>query len=135
MVSWSVLMLKIALIWSWSIPFYWQRTSTNNDRHIWRVWQDKDYRSPPVWENLSRSHVIWVCDVLHLACWFLHILTIFLLNSVHSCSFVWNTSSVLPMFILLLRKNRAQLKKKMIWPFDEEELVRTGAMWHGSVMS
>ncbi len=37
---------------------------------------------------------------------------IFLLNLVHSCAFVWNMSSVLPMFILLLRKNFAQLKKK-----------------------
>ncbi len=30
-------------------------------------------------------------------------------------------SSVLPMFILLLRKNCAQLKNKINWPFNKEE--------------
>ncbi len=30
-VSWSVLMLKVALTWSWSILVYWHFRSTNND--------------------------------------------------------------------------------------------------------
>ncbi len=34
---------------------------------------------------------IRVHSPLSYTCWFLHILTSFLLNSVHSCSFVWNT--------------------------------------------
>ncbi len=44
-VSQSVLMLKIALTWSCSIPIYWHLTSTNNGRHILHAWLDKDFRS------------------------------------------------------------------------------------------
>ncbi len=35
-VSWSVLMLKVALTWPWS----------HNDRHLLHVWLDKDYSLP-----------------------------------------------------------------------------------------
>ncbi len=40
----EVLMLKVALMWSWSIPLYWHLQSRNNDRHILHTWLDKDYR-------------------------------------------------------------------------------------------
>ncbi len=40
----------------------------------------------------SCSYSCYFAFVLHLACWFVHIRTIFLLNSVHSCLFVWNTT-------------------------------------------
>ncbi len=46
MASWCVIMLKIALTWSWSISIYWYLKSTNNDRHILHAWLDKDFRSP-----------------------------------------------------------------------------------------
>ncbi len=43
---WCVLMLKIALTWSWSKPIYWYIKCTNNDRHILHALLDKDYKSP-----------------------------------------------------------------------------------------
>ncbi len=48
-VSWRVLMLKKALMCSWSIPVNWHLKNTNNDRHILHAWLDKDYRLPGMW--------------------------------------------------------------------------------------
>ncbi len=59
--SWSALLLKIALTWSWSIPVYWLLKGTNNDRHILHTWLDKDYRSPVMWKVKARvqtSHIM-----------------------------------------------------------------------------
>ncbi len=36
------------------------------------------------------------------------------------------------MFVLLLRKNRAQQRKKMIWPFNKEEWARISNILHSS---
>ncbi len=41
-VSWSVLMLKVALTWPWLIQHYQQLKSTNNARHILQAWLDED---------------------------------------------------------------------------------------------
>ncbi len=39
-------MLKVALMWSWSMSLYRHLTITNNGRHILHAWLDKDYRLP-----------------------------------------------------------------------------------------
>ncbi len=58
MVSWSVLILKRALTWSWWIPICWHHKSTNNDRHILQAWLDKDYRSPGMYkQESSKWHI------------------------------------------------------------------------------
>ncbi len=45
-VSWTVLMLKVALTWSWSILLHWHLISIKNDRHLLHAWLDNDYSSP-----------------------------------------------------------------------------------------
>ncbi len=49
-----IVMLKVALTQSWSIPDYWHFRSTNNDRHLLHAWPDKDYSSPGMFYALVK---------------------------------------------------------------------------------
>ncbi len=65
MVSWSVLMLNVALTWSWSILLYWHLISIKNDRHLLHAWLDKDYSSPGMKRKLGYNMITNNTDTIY----------------------------------------------------------------------
>ncbi len=77
----------------------------------------------------SRFSTVWLGHYTWCVDSYIFLLFSYSIRFILVCSFVWNTRYNWVAFILLLRNNRVQLKKK-IWPFNKEEWVRISNFLH-----